>query len=168
MYHDLSDDYKSRDYVIAIVLQDGEYFGNIYYEYNYGGYGLQNHIMENLLAYIENLDCEEIDDYNSEGLLHNDIRLKADINGNDIHFVLRNNNGELLEKCIIYSELQNYIVGYNMVKCEGYGKKKERRHCGSCENFIPIEGSAKGTCLVRGDKIQRSRIICAYDYTEKQ
>lgn len=167
MYHDLSDDYKSRDYVIAIVLQEGEYFGNIYYEYNSTGYGLRFDVMKDLLQYIENLDCEEIDDYNSEGILHNDIRLKADINGKDIHFVLRSNNGDLLEKCIPCSELENYIVGYNMVKCDGHGKKKERKHCSSCENFIPIEGSAKGNCLVRRDKVQRSRVICAYDYVEK-
>lgn len=35
MYHDLSDDYKSRDYVVAITLKEGDYFGNIFYEYNY-------------------------------------------------------------------------------------------------------------------------------------
>ena len=30
MYHDLSDDYKSRDYVIAITLKEGEYYGNLF------------------------------------------------------------------------------------------------------------------------------------------
>ncbi|WML34398.1 hypothetical protein [Clostridium sp. OS1-26] len=167
MYHDLSDDYKSRDYLVAIVLQDGEYFGDIYYEYSYGGYGLGVNIMEDILQYIKSLDCEKIDDYNCEALLHNDIGLKADINGNDIHFVLRNNDGDLLEECMPWDKLENYIVGYNMIKCDGHGKKKERRWCGSCMNFIPIEGSAKGTCLVRKDKIQRSRIICAFHYIEK-
>jgi len=168
MYHDLSDNYKSRDYVIAIVLQEGEYFGYIYYEYNYSGYGLPGDVMRDILRYIEGLNCDEIDDYNSEGLLHNDIRLKADVNGKDIHFALRNNNGDLLEKCILCDELENYIVGYKMVKCDGHGKKKEMRHCISCENFTPIEGSAKGNCLVRKDKVQRSRVICAFDYVEKQ
>lgn len=168
MYHDLSDDYKSRDYVIAIVLQDGEYYGNIYYEYNYNKYGLPFSVMRDILTFIENLNCEEIDDYNSEGILHNDIRLKADVNGKDIHFILRNDNGDLLKKCIPYDELENYIVGYNMVKCEGHGKKKEIRRCGSCESFTPIEGSYKGDCLIHEKKVQRNRIICAHDYVEKK
>ncbi|MBS5823320.1 MAG: hypothetical protein KID00_05580 [Clostridium argentinense] len=168
MYHDLSDEYKSRDYLVAITLQEGDYFGNIYYEYNCNGYGLMCNIMEDILQYIKALDCEQIDEYNAEGLLNNDIRLKADINGEYIHFVLRNNNEDLLEKCIPYSKLQNYIVGYNMIKCDGRGNKKERRRCVSCENFSEIEGSAKGNCLVRKDKVQRSRIICSYDYVEKQ
>lgn len=166
MYHDLSNEYKSRDYEVAIVLQEGEYFGDIYYKYSSNGYGLRCNIVEDILQYIKALDCEGIDDYNAEGLLNNDIRLKADINGKDIHFVLRNNNGDLLEKCIPCNELENYIVGYNMVKCDGHGKKKEIRRCGSCENFIRIEGSAKGNCLARKDKVQRSRVICAFDYVE--
>ncbi|WP_326512200.1 hypothetical protein [Clostridium intestinale] len=168
MYHDLSDDYKFRDYVVAIVLQEGDYFGNIYYEYSSNGYGLVYDVMQDIVQYIEELDCEKIDEYNEEGLINNDIRLKADINGKDVHFVLRNNSGELLEKCILCNELEKYIVGYNMIKCEGRGKKKERRRCSSCENFIPIEGSAKGNCLARKDKVQRSRIICAFDYVEIQ
>lgn len=168
MYHDLSDNYKSRDYLIAIVLKDGDYIGNIYYQYNYTGYGLGYDVMENILQYIKFLDCEQIDDYNAEGILNNDIRLKADINGRDIHFVLRSNSGDLLEKCIPCDELRKYIVGYNMIKCDGHGKKKERRRCNSCKNFIQIEGSAKGNCLARKDKVQRSRIICAFDYIEEQ
>ncbi len=69
MYHDLSDDYKARDYVIAITLKDGDYCGNIYYEYSYGGYGLSVSIMQDILGFIENLNCEEIDGWNEEGLL---------------------------------------------------------------------------------------------------
>ena len=42
--------------------------------------------------------------------------------------------------------------------------KKERRRCSSCQNFKPIEGCAKGNCTARGDVVQRSRIICAFDY----
>lgn len=30
MYHDLSDDYKSRDYVIGIILKEGNYYGCIF------------------------------------------------------------------------------------------------------------------------------------------
>ena len=53
-----------------------------------------------------------------------------------------------------------YIVGYEMIRCDGHGMKKEMRKCGSCRNFQPIEGSAKGKCSTRGDVVQRSRIIC--------
>ena len=49
MYHDLSDDYKSRDYVIAITLKEGDYYGNIFYEYSSGGYGFFWKIFCNLL-----------------------------------------------------------------------------------------------------------------------
>ena len=163
MYHDLSDDYKSRDYVIAITLKEGDYYGNIFYEYSSGGYGLSVDIMEDILQFIENLDCEEINELNEEGLLNNNIALQADINGKDIHFELRNDAGEKLEKTIPEDELQKYIVGYEMIRCDGRGMKKERRKCGSCENFTPIEGCAKGNCSVRGDIIQRSRIICSHD-----
>ena len=58
MYHDLSDDYKSRDYVIAITLKEGDYYGNIFYEYTSGEYGLSVYIMEDILEFIENLTCE--------------------------------------------------------------------------------------------------------------
>ena len=127
-------------------------------------------IKENIMTryeFIENLDCEEINELNEEGLLNNNIALQADINGKDIHFELRNDAGEKLEKTIPEDELQKYIVGYEMIRCDGRGMKKERRKCGSCENFTPIEGCAKGNCSVRGDIIQRSRIICSHDYVLK-
>ena len=124
-------------------------------------------IMEDILQFIENLDCEEINELNEEGLLNNNIALQADINGKDIHFELRIDAGEKLEKTIPEDELQKYIVGYEMIRCDGRGMKKERRKCGFCENFTPIEGCAKGNCSVRGDIIQRSRIICSHDYVLK-
>lgn len=105
-------------------------------------------IMEDILQFIENLDCEEINELNEEGLLNNNIALQADINGKDIHFELRNDAGEKLEKTIPEDELQKYIVGYEMIRCDGRGMKKERRKCGSCENFTPIEDCAKGNCSV--------------------
>lgn len=54
--------------------------------------------MEDILQFIENLDCEEINELNEEGLLNNNIALQADINGKDIHFELRNDAGEKLER----------------------------------------------------------------------
>ena len=164
MYHDLSDDYKSRDYVIAITLKEGEYYGNLFYEYNYGGYGLSVSIMRDILDFVENLDCEEIDALNEEGLLNNNIGLKSDMNGKKIYFELKNERGDVLKKIISEDELQKYIVGYEMIRCDGHGMKKERRRCSSCQNFKPIEGCTKGNCIARGDIVQRSRIICAFDY----
>ena len=81
------------------------------------------------MQFIENLDCEEINELNEEGLLNNNIALQADINGKDIHFELRNDAGEKLEKTIPEDELQKYIVGYEMIRCDGRGMKKERRKC---------------------------------------
>ncbi len=164
MYHDLSDDYKARDYVIAITLKDGDYYGKIFYEYSYGGYGLSVSIMQDILGFIENLSCEEIDGWNEEGLLNNNIGLKSDINCQEIHFELKNESGDVLRKKIPETELQKYIIGYEMIRCDGHGMKKERRRCSSCKNFHSIEGCAKGNCSVRGDVVQRSRVICAFDY----
>lgn len=65
---------------------------------------------------------------------------------------------------IFGGESQKYIVGHEMVRCDGHGMRKERRRCSSCQNFKPIEGCAKGNCIVKGDIVQRSRIICAFDY----
>ena len=163
----MTDNYKSRDYTIAITLQEGEYIGEIYYKYQYGGYGLELNIMEGILNYMKNLDHETIDDFNEEGLLDTTCALRADINGKHIHFTLRNPNGEFLNKRILPEELENHITGYNMVKCEGHGKKKERRQCISCKNFTPSEVGAKGFCSVREEKVARSRIICAFDYISK-
>lgn len=40
--------------------------------------------------------------------------------------------------------------GYEMIRCDGHGMKKERRKCESCQNFQTIEGVEKGNCIVRG------------------
>jgi len=164
MYHDLSDDYKSRDYVVAITLKEGDYFGNIFYEYNYVGYGLPVTIMSDILEFIENLNCEEINELNEEGLLNSNIGIKSDINGKDIHFELRDESGNVLKKTVHEKDLQKYIISYEMIRCDGHGIKKERRKCISCKNFQSIEGNAKGRCSARGDVVQRSRTICAFDY----
>lgn len=142
-----------------------DYSGNIFYEYGYGGYGLSVTIMSDILDFIENLNFEEIDELNGEGLLNNNIGLKSDINGKEIHFELRNGSGGVLKKTVSEEELHNYIVGYEMIRCDGHGMKKERRKCSSCKNFYPIEGCAKEKCVAKGDVVQRSKIICAFDYT---
>ena len=168
MYHDLSDDYKSRDYVIGIILKEGNYYGCIFYEYMSTGYGLSITVMQDILSFIEKLDCETINYLNEVGFLNNNIKLRADADGQDIHFELKNDANEKLQKTIPDKELQKYIIGYEMIRCDGHGMKKERRKCNSCVNFTPIEGCAKGNCAVRGDIVQRSRIICAHDYVQRQ
>ncbi|MDD3139044.1 MAG: hypothetical protein PHX08_08745 [Lachnospiraceae bacterium] len=168
MFHDMSDDYKSRDYVIAITLKEGDYFGNIFYEYSAGEYGLSKNIMEDILQFVDSLNCEEIDEWNEEGLLNNNIGLRSDTNGEEIHFELKNGSGQILQKTIPENELQKYIIGYEMIRCDGHGMKKERRRCISCKNFHQIEGTAKGNCSVRGDIVQRSRVICAHDFVVKK
>ncbi len=90
--------------------------------------------------------------------------LKSDINGQEIHFELKNESGDVLRKKIPEAELQKYIIGYEMIRCDGHGMKKERRRCNTCKNFRPIEGGAKGNCSSRVDIVQRSRVICAFDY----
>lgn len=162
MNHDMSDGFKSRDFKIAVTLQDMEYKGNIYYEYNSSDYGLTPSFMESILSSIIEY-CENPD----EEYLDNDISLKADINGKDIHFTLKNNNGDVLKKTIPSRLLPEYIVGYNIIKFAGHGAKKETRKCESCQNYHPISGTAKGNCSERGDVVARSRIICAHDYIAK-
>lgn len=105
---------------------------------------------------------------NEEGLLNNNIGLKSDINGKEIYFELKNEKGDMLKKAIPEEDLQKYIVGYEMIRCDGHGMKKERRRCGSCKNFQPLEGCARGNCSVRGDVVQRSKVICAFDYVPKE
>lgn len=166
--HDLTDDYKRRRYTVAIRLQEEDYRGNIFYHIGCGEYGLTVDLMADILEFISSLDCNEIEALNYDNLLLNDIELLADANKRDVHFVLRNDRGEELRKCIPETQLQRFIVGYDIICSEGNGIKKERRKCISCSHFSLIEGTAKGYCEVRRENVQRSRIICAFDYSEKE
>jgi len=122
LYHDMTDNFRTRDYTIAITLQEGEYMGEIFYQYGSNGYGLSISIMKDIINFIENLDHETINELNEEGLLKTNCALRADIDGKHIHFTLRNSNGELLNKTILPKELENYITGYSMVRCDGMDK----------------------------------------------
>lgn len=165
--HDLSDDYKMRDYVVSIQFQKGDYKGNIYYEYSYSGYGLDNNIMRGLLQFVNELDAETINEYNDSCHLINDMNMTADVESDTIYLVLHNDKDESLEVLTNVENLQKYIVGYKMIDCIGYGKKKERRKCMECNNFTPSQTSAKGFCSVRNENVQRSRIICGFDFVPK-
>ncbi len=166
--HDMSDDYKSRDYVIAIKLQKDSYIGTIFYDYNFGGYGLTPFIMNDILEFINALDAETINEYNDECFLINDINLRADNNCKEIHFSLHDPNGDPLNITTTANKLCNYIVGYEMIRCNGHGKKKERRKCIECKNFTPNVENAKGYCSIRKEYVQRSRIICGFDFAAKE
>lgn len=164
--HDMSDNYKKREYVIAIKLQKDDFYGYIYYEYEYNGYGLTESIINDCITFINNLSIEDINYYNETCSLINDIELSTNIN--NITFNLHNANGNIISITSSINEIQNYVVSYEMIKCKGCGKKKEKRKCQSCQNFIPDPNSAKGYCSAKKDYVQRSRIICAFDYKPKE
>ncbi len=62
-------------------------------------------------------------------------------------------------------DLEKYVVGYNLIKCSGHGKKRERRKCESCKQFCIYQGVRKGYCKIKKMDVPASRIICAFDYT---
>ena len=160
-FHDLSDDYKARWNVVAIRLQDGNYTGNIYYRIGISEYGLVC-IMEDILEFLSSLeDCSEISALNREGLLLNDINLRSDSNGQDIHFELFKSDNSRIEKCIPASDLKEYVVGFNIIETYGSGAKKERRKCLSCRFYSPIPNTATGHCQIRDESVARSRVICS-------
>lgn len=163
LIHDISDDYKSRDYVVEITLQKYEFKGHIYYEYNYNKFGLDRCIIEDLLDFIKRLDAETIRDYNETYDLINDMKINAN-EDNTISFVLCSDEGEKLNISIPSEDLSDYIVGYKIIECVGHGKKKETRRCRECLNFSPYDDSNKGFCGVKKQSIYGSRIICAFDF----
>ena len=169
-YHDMSDDYKQRKYTVAITLQDGEYSGNIYHEYYSTGYGLYPHVIESLYDLFDT----EFDDFDLEEnrfdtlAVHNNCNLRLDVNMREIHFSLKNSNGNILNKIIDTNKLSSYVVGVNIVKEEGCGKKKETRKCIGCENFNPIEDTAKGFCPIKNKDVWQSTVICAFDYVKRK
>ena len=166
VFHDMSDDYKKREYVIAIKLQKNDFYGYIYYEYKYNGYGLAENIINDCITFMNNLSIEDINYYNETCGLINDIELST--NMNNITFTLHNNSGNIINITSPINEIQDYIVGYEMIKCKGCGKKKEKRKCQDCQNFITNPNGAKGYCSARKNYVQRSRIICAFDYKPKE
>lgn len=158
--NDLSDDFKSRDYVVEILLQKDEYKGHIYYEYNYNKFGLDNFIINSIINFIDSLDSETII-YNNETLyLINDISLDANIANNTISFVLSSNAGKTIHIRINSGELINYVVGYRIIECNGHGKKKETRKCCKCNYFKAYENSYRGLCEFGNKEIYGSKIIC--------
>lgn len=159
IHHDMSDDYRKRAYVVAIKFQKDDYYGFIYDDYEYGGYGLCD------TDFIETLSIEKIDQLNEKCLLINDIGLTP--KNNKVVFTLHDDSGNETTLTTNSNELKNYIVEYKMVKCEGVGNKKERRKCLECKNFIANSENAKGYCTAKETEVPRSRIICGFDFVSK-
>lgn len=160
LYHDISDDYKSRDYLVEYTLQKERFTGHIYLNYNCNGFGLTESVYTDFqiiytYAYIEN-DCEFKVDYDKE----------------NISFTLTDNEGNKIFIEERAEGLAKYLVGINMISCEGHGNKKERRKCSSCKNLdiIPDDKTIKGYCKKRKSLgiIYGSRIICAFDYESNE
>lgn len=168
IFHDLTNDYKTRDFIVEIALQDGDYYGSIYYACNSAySFGLDPDTMQDIFEFVNSLTCENINDLNEEALLLNNINLVSEDEKN-ISFELKNNNGDTLKKIVPSEKLQNFITTYRIIKYEGHGRKKEERKCISCKNFKQHKGSAKGLCSVKNQDVQRSRIICAFDYVPNE
>ena len=98
--HDVSDDYKMRDYVVDIVFQKEEFKGHIYYEYGHGGYGLNNSIMSSILNFIDELDAQTVNEYNKTCHLLNDMNMMTD-NKNNIKLLYITTKKSLLKFALI-------------------------------------------------------------------
>ncbi|MBL4932258.1 hypothetical protein [Clostridium paridis] len=158
LYNDISDSYKSRDYIIEYTLQKENFKGHIYINYNYNGFGLTEDCFS---------DFKFIHEFNE---LDNDCKFKVCGDKKTVRFILHNNEGKSLEVIEDAENLRNYLVGVNIVSCEGHGKKKEKRKCNSCSNFIikTTNETIKGFCKIKKELgiIYGSRVICAFDYRE--
>lgn len=159
IHHDMSDDYRRRAYVVAIKFQKDDFYGFIYDDYEYGGYGLYD------IDFIETLSIEKIDQLNEMCHLINDMELTT--KDNKVVLTLHDDSGNKITLTTDPNELKSYVVEYKMIKCEGIGNKKERRKCLECKNFIANSENAKGYCTAKEIEVPRSRIICGFDFVAK-
>ena len=158
----MSDDYAKRHYIVAIRLQENEFFGSIYYEIETSGYGLPR-IIESINYFIDELtDEENLAAYYEETFIIDDIDLTVSSTGDMLNFTLHDIDQNILKKSIHPSELSKYIVGINIINSIGTGRKKEHRKCSSCKHFTPNQTNAKGYCAIKNGVVARSRIICRF------
>lgn len=163
-HNDMSDDYAKRHYIVAIRLQENEFFGSIYHEIETSGYGLPG-IIESINYFIDELtDEENLAAYYEETFIIDDIDLTVSSTGDMLNFSLHDIDQNILEKSIHPSELSKYIVGINIINSVGTGRKKEHRKCSSCKHFTPNQTNAKGYCAIKNDVVARSRIICRFGF----
>ena len=163
-HNDMSDDYAKRHYIVAIRLQENEFFGSIYYEIETSGYGLPR-IIESINYFIDELtDEENWAAYYEETFIIDDIDLTISSTGDMLNFTLHDIDQNILKKSIHPSELSKYIVGINIINSIGTGRKKEHRKCSSCKHFTPNQTNAKGYCAIKNGVVARSRIICRFGF----
>ncbi len=109
-YHDMTNDYRDRNFRITITLQEGYYKGELYYEYSTGGamgHGLHYRTVEHIYQYLTNLEYIEDDDWGNPHRdrtggfeLHNNCGFVIDSDNQNVHFILRDDNGNKLEKTV--------------------------------------------------------------------
>lgn len=178
LYHDMSNDYRNRDYRITITIQDGYFKGEIYYDYSWGGamgHGMSFDVIEQIYDYLLNLSYNDYDDFDcavpdkSGGFeLDNNCAFRIDRDDRHLHFVLFDKDKNRLEKSILKSEIGLYIVGISMTKCTGHGVKRDNRKCVICKNFERIEGTNSGICLDKKKKVSQGTTICKYGFVERE
>ena len=101
----MSDDYAKRHYIVAIRLQENEFFGSIYYEIETSGYGLPR-IIESINYFIDELtDEENWAAYYEETFIIDDIDLTISSTGDMLNFTLHDIDQNILKKV---STLQSY------------------------------------------------------------
>ena len=177
-YHDMSNDYREREFKITITLQEGYYKAEIYDEYYTGGamgHGLHMNTINNIyhylknLVYIENDDWEDLEGNCNGGFeLHNNCHFVIDKDNRHVHFIMRNDEGNILEKTISKFDIEKYIVGIAITSCTGRGVKRDSRKCAICKNFERIEGRASGMCLEKKRKVSQGTTICKYGFIENK
>lgn len=150
MFYDLSDTYKKRFYTISITLQDGNYLGHLFITEISARYGLD----------YRNLDL--IDAF-EEGAISSDCCFREDITQEKFHFTLYNGE-QSLERNIEKNNIYSFVTGINIIDCQGYGGKQDKRKCIDCTKFQQGESSAKGMCVVKNKIVTRSQKRCGYDF----
>lgn len=175
--HDMTNDYRDRDYRMTVKLQEGYFTGEIYYDYTWSGamgHGLPFNIIERVYEELTNLEYCEDDDWEygyprdkTGGFeYHNNCGFVIDRDNYHVHFILHDQEGTPLEKTILKHELQLYIVGFSLTSCVGHGVKRDSRKCVLCKNFEPIEGTKSGMCAYKKKKVSQGTTICKFGFIE--
>ena len=179
LYHDMTNDYRNRNYRITVKLQEGYYTGELYYDYTWGGamgHGIPidiiNRIYEELttLNYREDEDWDWEDDYQDNytgGFEYpNNCGFIIDKDNFHIQFFLKNQKGDKLIKRISKYDLKLYIVGFELTSCIGCGVKRDSRKCVLCKHFNRVSGTASGICAFKKRKVSQGTTICKYGFEE--
>ena len=179
LYHDMTNDYRDRDYRITIKLQDGYYVGELYYDYTCGGtmgHGIPIYILNRIYEELTSLVYYEDDDWDWEkgyppdktgGFDYpNNCDFVIERDNSHVRFVLHDHEGKTLNKRISKNDLKLYIVGFELTSCKGHGVKRDSRKCALCKHFDRIEGTGSGNCSLKKRKVSQGTTICKYGFEE--